>query len=349
MRTNSRGVRAIGLAAAAALAVSLGTAGTAGAAAAASASVANGRLTIEGTNHADVVEVAPDAVDPNTLVVTLNGTEQRFDRSTFTAVSVNLLGGDDQFRAGGSFTDEALTVDGGSGNDVINASAGNDVIVGGRGNDMILGNAGDDLIFAGAGRDQVDAGTGRDTVFLGGGDDQFVWTPGEGSDIVNGGEGFDVMAFFGSSGNEVMSLSAVAGHQAEFLRDLGNIRMDLDSVERVNAIGGGGSDNITINDLRGTDVREANVDLSQSDGTLGQSSTVVVNGTDRADRINVDAPQPDQVVVRGLRAETVIDGAKIGHNLQINTGDGNDRVNVANTVSNIGVAVDLGAGQHWTP
>src|SRR5690242_12307094 len=60
MRTNSRGVRAIGLAAAAALAVSLGTAGTAGAAAAASASVVNGRLTIEGTNNADVVQVGPD-------------------------------------------------------------------------------------------------------------------------------------------------------------------------------------------------------------------------------------------------------------------------------------------------
>src|SRR5262249_1688112 len=97
MKKNSRGVRTLGLAAAAALAVSLGTAGTAGAAPAASASVANGRLTIEGTNNADSVTVGLDAQNPNTFVVNLNGSQQTFDRSTFTAVSVDLRAGDDQF------------------------------------------------------------------------------------------------------------------------------------------------------------------------------------------------------------------------------------------------------------
>jgi Ca2+-binding RTX toxin-like protein len=345
VRMNTWGLRTLGVAAAASLAVSFGAAGSAGAAQSPSASVANDRLTVTGTRHGDVVRLGLDANNPNLLNVDLNGYTQSFDRSTFVAIAVELRGGNDDFAITGAFGDEALTVNGGNGDDTLTGSSANDVLKGGAGNDRIFGSAGDDLIFAGAGRDSVDAGLGRDTVFLGGADDQFIWTPGQGSDIVDGGDGFDTMRFVGSGGNEIMSLSAI-GHQAEFLRDLGNIRMTLDRLERVDTIGGGGSDKITIDDLRGTDVRQAKVDISQSDPTLGQSSTVVVNGTDRADHVNVDAPTFDQVVVTGLKADTHITGARIGHHLQVNTGDGNDRVAVANTVDNIGVAVDLGAGQH---
>jgi len=345
VRKNTRVLRISGAAAAAALAVSLGAVGHAGAAQSASASVANDRLTVVGTQGADTVLLGLDANDPNTLHVDLNGIGQTFDRKTFTAVTVELGAGDDVFAIDGQFGDEALTVDGGNGNDTINGSNATDVLKGGGGNDTIFGNAGDDVIFAGAGNDKVDAGTGRDIVSLGGGDDEFSWTPGQGSDFVNGGGGFDVMDFFGSSGNEVMSLSAI-GRQAEFLRDAGNIRMTLDNLERVNTVGNGGSDEITINDLRGTDIQQANVDISASD-PFGQSAAVVVNGTDRADHVNVNSPAAGQVDVTGLKVATHIDGAQIGHQLQVNTGNGNDTVAVADAVNNtINVAVDLGAGQH---
>ena len=41
----------------------------------------------------------------------------------------------------------------------------------------------------------------------------------------------------------------------------GNINMDLNSIERIELNALGGADNITINDLTGTDVKEVAIDL----------------------------------------------------------------------------------------
>jgi hypothetical protein len=245
-------------------------------------------------------------------------------------MSVSLGNGDDQFtEQSGVLVDRALTIDGGNGNDNIKTGDGIDSISGGNGDDS------------------VDAGRGNDSVFLGNGKDFFVWNPGQGSDTVDGGNGNeDVMQFNGANVNELMSLSA-NGSTAVFLRDIANIRMDMNDIEIFDLKALGGTDTITVDNLDGTAVRHANIDLSGSSGGSDQQADVVtVNGTDRGDRVNVTA-QGGQVEVSGLPAETQITGSETLDHLQVDTLDGNDTVNVAPGVATlIGVAVDLGLGQH---
>jgi Ca2+-binding RTX toxin-like protein len=54
------------------------------------------------------------------------------------------------------------TMDGGSGNDLIEGSPGDDRLIGGPGNDGITGMNGDDRLIGGPGSDNVDGKKGRD-------------------------------------------------------------------------------------------------------------------------------------------------------------------------------------------
>jgi RTX calcium-binding nonapeptide repeat (4 copies) len=314
------------------------------------ATVANNTLTVTGTDGDDFVDVSLSPADPNVLLLDLapdGSDEHEFDRNTFTAIAVFLGDGNDQFTMQRPSPDEALTVDAGDGDDVITGGDFNDLLFGGGGNDMINGNPGDDLIFGGRGDDAVNGGVGHDTAFLNSGDDLFVWNPGEGSDTVDGGIGHDEMLFRGAGIDEKMSLSA-NGDRAVFLRNIGTIRMDLDEIEEVTVLALGGSDSITVNDLRGTDVRDANIDLaSPQGGSDGAADGVTVEGSDDRDhvRVNGDATTVD---VDGFRTETHITGTDPSlDQLQVNTLAGNDRVDVDPAAAAlIGVNVDLGADQH---
>ena len=88
---------------------------------------------------------------------------------------------------------------------------------------------------------------------LGAGDDVFVWNPGDGSDIVEGQAGTDTLLFNGANIAEKIDISANGG-RVRFTRDVANITMDLNSVETIDFNALGGADNITVNDLSGTDV-----------------------------------------------------------------------------------------------
>jgi hypothetical protein len=324
----------------------------AGASPSAGASVTNGRLNVVGTSGNDQITLALAAGDPNTLQVDFGSSGpgvQSFDRSTFTAISVFLGSGDDQFsilQTNGAFADEALTVHGGSGDDTITTGDGNDTIYGDAGNDTIHSGAGTDTIFAGSGDDFVNGGVGTDTAYLGSGRDSFEWNPGEGSDVIDGGSGTDTLVFNGANIDENFSLSA-NGHQTVFLRDKGNIRMDMNHVEQLSLAALGGSDNVTINDLSGTDFRQADINLAGPAGTSdGVLDNVTVNGINRADHIAVTG-NGSTVDVAGLRTETTITGADTRDQLQINTHDGNDTVLVdPSATALIGVTTDLGAGQN---
>jgi hypothetical protein len=72
---------------------------------------------------------------------------------------------------------------------------------------------------------------------------------------------------------------------------------------------------------------------------------VIVNGIDRADRIDVETDGA-RVDVEGLKTEVRITGGETIDRLQVNSLGGNDDVDVEQAVfSLIGVAVDLGSGQ----
>jgi hypothetical protein len=98
-------------------------------------------------------------------------------------------------------TDEAETLDGGGGSDVIcayggddtaNGKGGDDVIAGGDGADVITDGSGDDYLYGEAGQDDITAGAGDD--YLSGGDDfdELEAHDGiDGNDYLDGGGGVD--------------------------------------------------------------------------------------------------------------------------------------------------------------
>ena len=333
---HSTRIRGLGLTATVGLAVSIAMAGSAAAnAPTGSASVADGTLTVVGTQGVDHVALRLAPGGPNTLQVDFDddgSADHSFDRTTFTRIDVILHNGADRLRVdqtNGAFADDPVAVDAGRGDDTISTGAGNDIVFGGNGDDTVDGNA------------------GADTAALGSGDDTFVWDPGDGSDAVQGGAGGDVLVFNGSDQNEVMSLSAT-GRTSLFLRDPGGIRMNMLDVEVLDLATRGGTDMTTVNDLSGSTFREANIDLALGGRPDDLVDVVRVNGSEAADTISVRADGA-RVDVEGLSSRTSVTGADAADpadQLQISSLGGHDVVDLdPEAAALIAIAVDLGAGQ----
>jgi Ca2+-binding RTX toxin-like protein len=267
-------------------------AGPAAAAPTLHAIAADGTLRILGSPAADRLTLRLDKNDPTQLQVDVaddGSADFSFGLDTFNAIDVATGNGDDTVKidqSNGSFTDSKRTrIYGGNGDDNLNGGSGVETFFGGRGDDVIDGNG------------------GADTAFLGSGDDSFVWDPGDGSDIVEGQSGFDTMVFNGNGGNEIMAATA-NGSRVTFTRNLGTIVMDLDSVEGIDVRALGGTDTVTVSDVRSTDLQRVDVDLA---GALGGSDpdfaadTVTVVGTAGVDSIAATA-DGGAVDVSGLSA-----------------------------------------------
>ena len=293
----------------------------------------------EGGDGNDTAEVN-GGNEAETFTITANGARVRFDRvspapffldiGTTENLVLNANGGDDIITAGNGLASLIdLTIDGGAGNDTITGGDGNDTLIGGDGNDVITG------------------GRGNDVAFLGTGDDKFIWNPGDGSDVVEGQDGFDTLLFNGSNVNENIDISANGG-RVRLFRDVGNVTMDLNGVERIQLAALGGADNITVNDLTGTDVTQVAIDLASPPGSSqgdGQPDTVTVNGTAGDDHISV-VSSGSSVVVTGLPAQVTIDGAEAANDSLVIKGlGGNDTIDAsAINAGQINLVIDGGAG-----
>ncbi len=179
--------------------------------------------------------------------------------------------------------------------------------------DFIDAGGGNDLIESGGGNDVVIGGPGSDTAILGRGNDTFIWNPGDGSDVVEGGSGTDTLVFSGANVNETMTLSA-NGTRARLSRDVGNVVMDLNSMEHIDINARGGADNITIDDLTGSGVKQVAIDLSGTPGSGigdGAPDTVTVNGTAGDDHVTIWNDGSGGVVVKGLAAQISVTGANL--------------------------------------
>ena len=106
-----------------------------------------------------------------------------------------------------------VTIDGGSGNDVLWSSSGNDVLLGDSGNDRMDGGAGNDYLNGGTGRDAVDGGEGVDALQGGSGRDELRDTSGNG--LLDGGSGDDRLTggsnnvlFIGGKGDDTVRLGS---------------------------------------------------------------------------------------------------------------------------------------------
>jgi len=227
---------------------------------------------------------------------------------------------------------------GGEGDDTLTGSANADVLDGGPGNDTLFGRDGNDRLIGGPGNDILNGGRGDDELLGGEGDDQIIWNPGDGSDVVEGEDGQDVLIFNGSNAKEHVDLSA-NGQRLRFFRDVANITMDCDGIESVifNALGG--ADQVTVNDLTGTQVTNVVVDLLASSGSGDKEGDVVlVNGTQTNDNITVTG-STNGVTVLGLTATvTVIGGEQSVDELVINALAGTDIVDASGVQAG---AIDL--------
>ncbi len=273
-------------------------------------------VTIAGAGTSFTVSGLPD-------LVTVNGSEGANDR-----LVVNTLGGNDKISASGLPAGVVqFTADAGAGNDQIVGSQGADALIGGDGNDFVNG------------------GPGNDVAFLGAGDDTFEWNPGDGSDIVEGQGGFDTMLFNGANVAENIDISA-NGQRVRFFRNVANVTMDLDGVEGIKFNALGGADNITVNDLTGTDVTQINLDLANPPGSGtgdGQADSVIVNGTNGADQIVV-AGSASGVTVAGLAATVQITGNEpLNDRLTVNALGGDDTIDASGLQANA-IALTLNGG-----
>jgi Ca2+-binding RTX toxin-like protein len=295
----------------------------------------HGLLTIEGTEASDKIALRLQAGQAGTLQIDVGddgSADFSFERDKIMTIAVDAQAGDDLVsidESNGVFTDTIpTTIEGGDGNDTIAGGKGSETLRGGDGNDSIDGNGGNDLALLGAG------------------DDTFVWDPGDGSDILEGQDGSDTMVFNGANVPERVALTA-NGNRLEFLRDPGRVTMDTAGVERVAFNALGGADLVTVDDLGGTDVSDVNVDLA---GTLGgatgdgQADSVIVNGTNGNDTINVSG-DASGVAVSGLAALVAIQHQEPTDGLAVNGLGGNDAISAATLAAQaITLTLDGGAG-----
>jgi Ca2+-binding RTX toxin-like protein len=119
------------------------------------------------------------------------------------------------------------------------------------------------------------------------------------------------MAFNGSNIGENMDVSANGG-RVLFFRNVASITMDLNDVESIVAKTLGGADNVTVNDLSGTDVGSVVADLAATGGgDDAQPDNVIANATNGDDIVSVTGAGPN-AQVGGLPAVISVPGAVAG-------------------------------------
>ena len=111
-----------------------------------------------------------------------------YDSDDVQDIQVRLRGGHDILITTSNVT-QSMTIDGGSGNDLLTGGGGRDVITGGAGHDTLWGDGGDDVLLGGTGNDDLFGGSGND-----------VLVGGDGNDILSGGSGRDLL--IGSQDND---------------------------------------------------------------------------------------------------------------------------------------------------
>ncbi len=253
----------------------------------------------------------------------------------------------------GAEASDGLTINGLDGNDSINAAALPAGVVGlsldgGIGNDVLVGSAGADRLIGGEGNDLVVGGRGDDVALLGNGDDAFFWSPGDGSDIVEGQAGSDALVFNGANVSESIDISA-NGSRVLFTRDVGNIIMDLNGMERIDFHALGGLDRVTVNDLTGTDMAGGVVviDLESAPGSGtgdGQVDTVTVHGSGGSDLISIGAAGTT-IGISGVPASTAILHADPTDVLAVDGDVGDNVINASGLpASAVALTLDGGAG-----
>jgi Ca2+-binding RTX toxin-like protein len=143
--------------------------------------VVGGVLHIVGTNGCDIVLIS-QCNDQIVVIATFNqNNPMYFDADDVTAINVRVRNSSDIVITTPSVMEE-MTIDGGSGNDLLTGGGSSNLIIGGTGHDVLVGGGSDDVLLG---------GDGNDDLFGNGGNDALVG--GNGRDILNGGAGRDLL------------------------------------------------------------------------------------------------------------------------------------------------------------
>jgi Ca2+-binding RTX toxin-like protein len=252
------------------------------------------RMHVTGTSAADAISIGK--LGPRLQVI--SGGNVLTINADIRTVTLDLGNGDDVVTvgnlAGVGLT--VLTINGGDGNDSLDASADvqGDVhlrLNGDNGNDRIIGSVNDDTIDGGAGRDTLFGGSGSDTIF--GGADNDAINGGGGDDSLTGDAGNDTL--IGGDGND----SLVGGLDNDSL----NGQAGADTIEgntgRDTLLGGDGNDSL--------------------DAGVGKDYLAGGNGDD-----TLDGGRNDDTILGDAGADTI--RGNHGHDL-IDAGTGDDTVN----------------------
>jgi Ca2+-binding RTX toxin-like protein len=165
--------------------------------------------------------------------------------------------------------------------------------------------------------------------------------------VIEGQDGFDTMLFNGANIAEKIDISANGG-RVRFTRDIASVVMDLNDVEGIDFTARGGTDQITVNDLSGSDVTEINLNLESTPGSGagdGAADSVVVFGTNDND-VAVVTGDATGTSVLGLAARVNITGAEAANDrLTLNMQAGDDVVEASGLAAGaIQLSADGGDG-----
>lgn len=291
-----------------------------------------------------VVDNTEDAVDENNATYGGGGNDTvrssiSFDLSDTAQVigtietliltgtaNLNATGTDNAETLIGNIGNNILT--GGGGDDTLNGRGGNDQIFGDAGNDVLSGGAGNDMLYGGDGGDTLDGGTGADALYGGANGDTYVFD--NIGDVAN-------EAVAGSSGTDTI-LSSVSVS----LADSGQVK---GQVENLTLQGGGnlaGSGNSLKNVILGNTGKNAldgklgNDTLTGGDGGDKFQFTTKLDASANRDKITDFAHNTDKIVLENaVFTKLTQTGALPAANLAFNTaGDGNDYI-IYNTTTGV--------------
>ena len=197
-----------------------------------------------------------------------------------------------------------------------------------------------DRLFGGSGDDTLDGNASADSVSLGDGNDVFTWNLLDGSDSVRGDGGRDTLDFNGTDAPERFTVTA-AGPRVRLTRNLGNVTMDLDSLESARVRTFGGDDAATVGDLTGTTLDH----LAFDDKNLTDAAdpdTLLVDGTPGPDRITASSPQPGTLRLSGLSAVVELANADAGGRVDVRGLAGADELTTGVGVTGADIGFDGG-------
>jgi Ca2+-binding RTX toxin-like protein len=279
----------------------------------------SGILTIVGNDFDNTIVVSRDAAG----VIRANNGAIPVRGGTATVVNTTLI---EIFGRGGN---DHLSLD------EANGAMPKAQMFGEGGNDTLIGGAGPDILDGGDNNDTITGREGNDFLYGGNGDDTFLWNPGDGNDVFEGQGGTDTVVVNGANIGESMDLSA-DGPRFRFVRNIANVLLDGDGVERVQINTLGGADTIVVNELTSTDVKNVTVDLTGPNGGGDTAAdAVTINGTQTNDTVAISG-SAGKITTIGLSAVVRIIGAESANDtLTFNALAQADVVNASSLVSNM--------------